>query len=113
MCRASRGPFLEHGAVEPLESHRLRRHADGLGYGGHFLSKSQHYSTSFSALKSARIAWREARRRGGDGDEVTDRSLERRLRAVGAGWADRGEALWAEYQQRQRLEERPSANEEW
>ena len=96
-----------------FESYRLRRHAHGLGYGGHFLSKSQRYSTSFSALKAARAAWREAMRRGGDAGETADRSLERRLRAVGVGWTSRGEELWAGCQQRQRIEERRLGNEEW
>ena len=71
------------------------------------------YSTSFSALKAARAAWREAMRRGGDAGETADRSLERRLRAVGVGWTSRGEELWAAFQQRQRLEERRLGNEEW
>jgi len=101
------------GANTEFESLRLRRHAHGLGYGGHFLSKSHSYSTSFTALKAARVAWREAVRRGGDGMDVTDRSLERRLRAVGVGWANQGEARWAAFQQHQRLEERRIANEEW
>ena len=101
------------GADPTFESYRLRRHAHGLGYGGHFLSKSQRYSTSFSALKAARAAWREAMRRGGDAGETADRSLERRLRAVGVGWTSRGEELWAGCQQRQRLEERRLGNEEW
>ncbi len=101
------------GADATFESYRLRRHAHGLGYGGHFLSKSQRYSTSFSALRAARVAWREAMRRGGDAGETADRSLERRLRAVGVGWTSRGEELWAGYEQRQRLEERRLGNEEW
>ena len=100
------------GADAAFDPYRLRGHAHGLGYGGHFLSKSQRYSTSFRALKSARVAWREAMRRG-DGLERTDCSIERRLRAVGAGWGDRGEELWAGYKQRQRLEERRLGNEEW
>lgn len=101
------------GGDAAFEPYRLRRHAHGLGYGGHFLSKSQGYSTSFSALKAARAAWREAMRRVGDGDEASDRSLERRLRAIGVGWANQGEAGWAAFQQRQRLEERRLGNEEW
>ena len=100
------------GGDAEFEPYRLRRHAHDLGYGGHFLSKSHGYSTSFAALKAARVAWREAMRRG-HGIDVTDRSLERRLRAIGVGWANQGEARWAAFQQRQRLEERRIANEEW
>jgi hypothetical protein len=52
--------------------------------------------------------------RGGvDGEEGVDRSLVRRLRAIGVGWANEGEARWAAFQQRQRLEERRVGNEEW
>jgi len=101
------------GADPAFEPYSLRRHAHGLGYGGHFLSKSQGYSTSFSALKEARVAWREATRRGADSGESADRSLVRRLRAIGVGWANEGEARWAASQQRQRLEERRVGNEEW
>ena len=42
----------------------LRRHAHSLGYGGHFLSKSRRYSTSFRALKADRVAWRSRQRHG-------------------------------------------------
>jgi hypothetical protein len=101
------------GGDAAFEPFRLRRNAHGLGYGGHFLSKSQRYSTSFSALKAARVAWREEKRRGGGDTAAADRSVERLLRAVGVGWANRGEELWAGSQQRQRLEERRIANEEW
>ena len=116
------------GGDEVFESFHLRRHAHGLGYGGHFLSKSQRYSTSFGALKAARVAWREASRQDGDGPNdgdsdggsedggggvLSDRSPVRRWQAVGIGWANRGEALWAESQRRQRHEERRIGNEEW
>ncbi len=104
---------LALGADAGFQPYGLRRHAHGLGYGGHFLSKSQGYSTSFSALKTARAAWREAMRGGGHGGEKADRSLVRRLRAIGVGWANPGEARWAEFQQRQRSEERRLGNEEW
>ena len=56
------------GADPAFEPYNLRRHAHGLGFGGHFLSKSQGYSTSFSALKAARADWREGTRQDGDGE---------------------------------------------
>jgi hypothetical protein len=88
----------------------LQRHAHGLGYGGQFLSKSRGYSTSFGALKAARVAWRAAQKAGG----VTspDHSLETRWRAVGIGWANKGEVRWAEWRRRQRAEEFVLANED-
>jgi hypothetical protein len=93
-----------------LGQFHLHRHAHGLGYGGQFLSKSRGYSTSFGALKAARVAWRTARKAGG----VTspDHSLDARWRAVGIGWANQGEVRWAEWRRRQRAEEFVLANED-
>jgi len=87
------------------------RHAHRLGFGGHFLTKSQYYSTTFGSLRDARARWQEARRFGGT--IPADRVVERRWRAVGAGWANQGEALFAGYQQRQRAEERREALFAW
>jgi hypothetical protein len=42
----------------------LRRWAHMLGYGGHCLTKSRCYSTSFRALRAARRAWTAIRRHG-------------------------------------------------
>jgi hypothetical protein len=42
----------------------LRRWAHMLGYGGHCLTKSRNYSTTFRALRAARRAWTAIRRRG-------------------------------------------------
>jgi hypothetical protein len=98
------------GADERFAHLHLRRHAHSLGYGGHFLSKSRRYSTSFRALKADRVAWRSQQRHG---VATTDHSVEARWRAVGIGWASPGEALFAGFQQRQRATEIRLANEEW
>jgi hypothetical protein len=42
----------------------LRAHAEGLGYGGHLLTKSQQWGTSFLALRMARSAWSNSEDRG-------------------------------------------------
>jgi hypothetical protein len=42
----------------------LRRWAHMLGYGGHCLTKSHRYSTTFRALRAARRAWTAIRRHG-------------------------------------------------
>jgi hypothetical protein len=42
----------------------LRRWAHMLGYGGHCLTKSGHYSTTFAALRATRRAWTARRRHG-------------------------------------------------
>jgi hypothetical protein len=80
----------------------LRRHVHRLGYGGHFLSKSRTYSTTFSALREARALWQEIRRTGGSAS--MHRLSQGRGRAVGSGWANQGEELFADYQQRQRVD---------
>ena len=42
---------LELGADPALSELNLARHAHRLGYGGHFLTKSRRYSTTFGALR--------------------------------------------------------------
>ncbi len=86
------------GGVPGLRSLGLRRHAHHLGYSGHFLTKSRGYSTTFGALRDARSEWHQQRNGYGDDPETTTR----RLRAVGSGWANTGEALFAAAQARQR-----------
>jgi hypothetical protein len=98
------------GADPALESLHLRQHAHTFGYGGHFLSKSRRYSTSFAALREARANWQEAQRHGDDA--AADRSLTCRWRALGAGWANQGEVVWAEHQQRQRADDRKAFDED-
>ena len=68
---------LELGADPALSELNLARHAHRLGYGGHFLTKSRRYSTTFGALRDARVQWREARRLGDDGRPFVRGSLAR------------------------------------
>jgi hypothetical protein len=89
----------------------LRRHAHSLGYGGHFLSKSQAYSTTLSALRAARQQWQADRAR--TEAQPADSSLRARWRAVGIGWANEGEATWAEAQRLQREDEKRCGLEEY
>jgi hypothetical protein len=101
------------GEESELEDFGLQRHAHRLGYGGHFLTKSRTYSTTFGALREARMQWRERQRNGTTASTGTTTTTEGRWRAVGRGWANRGEELFAGYQQRQRAEERREAEFEW
>ena len=96
------------GAVPELASLGLRRHAHHLGYSGHFLTKSRGYSTTFGALRDARAAWHRQR----DG-EANESETTKRLRAVGCGWANEGEALFAAAQARQRTQEKKEADFAW
>ena len=46
------------GGLEPYEALNLRRWAHMLGFRGHFLTKSQRYSTTFRAIRGERRSWR-------------------------------------------------------
>jgi hypothetical protein len=54
------------GAKEELVGLKLRQHAHGLGFGGHFLTKSRAYSTTMGELRRVR---REYQRRQVAGDQ--------------------------------------------
>ncbi len=81
---------FELGADPEFGRLNLAQHAHRFGYGGHFLTKSRSDSTTFGALRNARVQWREAGRFGGDVPE--DHSSEGRWEAIGAGWSDKGES---------------------
>jgi hypothetical protein len=102
---------LELDAEPELRHLHLARHANRLGFGGHFLTKSRGYSTTFAALREARAQWNEARRHGGQAPE--DRVTEGHWRAIGAGWANQGESLFASHLQRQRAEDRREVMSDW
>jgi hypothetical protein len=102
---------VELEADPDLGKLNLARHAHRFGFGGHFLTKSRGYSTTFGALREARVLWNEARRHGGSLPD--DRIVEGHWRAIGAGWANAGEALFAGYQQRQRAEDRREVMVDW
>jgi hypothetical protein len=54
------------GGHPELEELRLRAWAHMLGFGGHWSTKSRRYSTTFTVLRRARVAFAK-RRRAGDG----------------------------------------------
>jgi hypothetical protein len=81
---------------------RTDRWAHQLGYGGHFLTKSRHYSTTFTKLRDARTQWASWQR-------VIDRfdpwesmrrtarqALVRSWEVAGFGWRLAGDALLAQ-----------------
>ncbi|MGA4993860.1 replication initiator [Nonomuraea bangladeshensis] len=83
----------------------LRRWAHMLGFGGHFLTKARRYSTTFAALRAARVHYRRAQDIGTDyapdaferqadlDDETT--LIIGDLTYAGAGWKTTGDALLA------------------
>jgi hypothetical protein len=80
---------------------RLRRWAHMLGFGGHFSTKSRRYSTTLTALRRARIDWREDRRQrrelfAGRSREVVETTLlVGHLAFAGTGWLSNGDAMLA------------------
>ncbi|MGH9131885.1 MAG: replication initiator [Acidimicrobiales bacterium] len=101
------------GARQELAHLRLRYWAHTLGFRGHWLTKSRHYSTTLGALRSAREEWAAERRRQrtqgypgarrGDSAEpvpVTDLEEEPVLvkdwRYVARGYTTWGDALLVE-----------------
>ncbi|MHB1504783.1 MAG: replication initiator [Acidimicrobiales bacterium] len=89
---------------------RLRAWAHTLGFGGHWLTKSRHYSVTFAHLRAERHAWRLARRPGravDPSESTTVGSWE----WVGTGWKTRGDAWLAVIGQRARAQSRLEARE--
>ncbi len=96
---------------------RTDRWAHQLGYGGHFLTKSRHYSTTFTKLRNARAQWAAWQR-------VIDRfdpwesmrhtarqTLVKRWEIAGFGWRLAGDALLAQTVRHQAQAAREAARE--
>ncbi|MBG0567924.1 replication initiator [Actinoplanes aureus] len=77
---------------------RLRRWAHMLGFGGHFLTKSRHYSITFALLRDQRIVFRRLQNSGPEqtepGGEPTT-LIVNFLQFVGAGWHTTADAMLA------------------
>src|SRR5205809_808741 len=74
-----------------LKRLRLRRWAHQLGFGGHWSSKSRRYSTTFTALRKARIAHALARRHGTTVPlDLWGRAASEEATVALATWAYRG-----------------------
>jgi hypothetical protein len=73
-----------------LKRLRLRRWAHQLGFGGHWSSKSRRYSTTFTALRQARIAHALARRHGTVPLDAWGRAASEEATVVLSAWAYRG-----------------------
>jgi hypothetical protein len=85
---------------QPVDWRGLRRWAHMLGFGGHFLTKSQRHRVTFQLLRDNRIVWRRTENSAGpDGDgQVLDHEtvlVVNFLQFVGSGWHTTGDALLA------------------
>jgi len=109
------------GGREELAGLKLREHAHGLGFGGHFLTKSRAYSTTMGALRRVR---REHVRRqlAGDQGVVLDAwgrpedeglvEVRKSWRYTGWGYLSHGEAWMASTAAARARERRQVAREE-
>ncbi|MGH9187732.1 MAG: replication initiator, partial [Acidimicrobiales bacterium] len=78
----------ELGADPRLDHLRLRAWAHTLGFRGHWLTKSRHYSTTLGALRRARAQW------AGNGATEGTATIKD-WQYTGSGWANPGDALFA------------------
>ncbi len=108
------------GDAEHLQDLRLRLWAHQLGFRGHWLTKSRRYSATFTALRQARLAYRQAREEG-DTATVDVRSAEVKQRArrrsgawrfCGAGYRTQADAWLADTARRRTQEGRHALREE-
>jgi hypothetical protein len=93
------------------------RWAHQLGYGGHFLTKSRHYSTTFTTLRTARArwaAWQRALERFDPWESMRHtarQTLIGRWQVAGFGWRLEGDALLAHTVRQQTHAAREAAKE--
>ena len=96
---------------------RTDRWAHQLGYRGHFLTKSRHYSTTFTKLRTARARWAAWQRALSRLDpwelmrQTAGRVLRRRWQVAGFGWRLEGDALLARTVREQQRAHREAARE--
>ncbi|WP_436526188.1 replication initiator [Actinoplanes sp. HUAS TT8] len=99
---------------------RLRRWAHMLGFGGHFLTKARRYSTTFGALRAARITYRRTTELDHnthdagplDADSNGDALTVGILGFAGVGWHTLGDALLANTAAAMARERRNTGREE-
>jgi hypothetical protein len=70
-----------------------------LGFGGHFLTKSQRHRVTFQLLRDNRVIWRRTQTAGpNNGDQAPEHEtvlVANFLQFVGAGWHTTGDAMLA------------------
>jgi hypothetical protein len=100
------------GSRPELADLRLRDWAHTLGFPGHWVTKSRHWSTTFSDLRAARHAWRIERNSGAQppSDERTEMVASWEYR--GCGYRTAGDAWLAASAAANKLENRRLAREE-
>jgi hypothetical protein len=110
----------ELGSRPELEGLRLRAWTHMLGFGGHWSTKSRRYSTTFTVLRRARVAFAKRRRASGDlpldawGRPEDDQAVivVASWAYVGSGYATEGERWLALSAAARAREQRRVAREE-
>ncbi|HET9443564.1 MAG TPA: replication initiator [Acidimicrobiales bacterium] len=102
------------GELDELEGLKLRRWAHNLGFGGHWMTKSRRYSTTFGALRGARATWAARERDGIDDDRGGEHAGQRvgEWQFVGVGFERAGDRLLAASAAAWAREQRRIAREE-
>ena len=96
---------------------RTDRWAHQLGYGGHFLTKSRHYSTTFTTLRAARAQWGAWQRALSQVDPwelfraTARQAVIKGWQVAGFGWRLSGDALLAHTVRAQAQAAREAARE--
>lgn len=90
---------------------KLDRWAHQLGYGGHWLTKSRAWSTTFTALRAARRDWQQAR--NPDALVLNDGEVQvASWQLAGIGYRTNGDAWLAELARRRHAEARQAEREQ-
>lgn len=97
------------GGRPELEALRLRAWAHTLGYRGHWLTKSRAYSTTLTALRTARHQWNFQRNGHHPGNDTLTIG---EWRYTGRGWTNDGDAWLAQTAARHAAERRRTARQE-
>jgi hypothetical protein len=87
------------GGLDELAGLKLRQWAHMLGYGGHFSSKSRHYSTTLGAMRTDRAEYRARQAREAAGAApLPDGPITRvgSWHVAGTGYLTAAEETWAE-----------------
>ncbi len=98
------------GGRPELASRRLRAWAHTLGFRGHCITKSRHYSVTFGYLRAERQAWQIRRTFQSDSNQES-REVIGTWKWVGTGWWNSGDLWLAELGAQHKVESRILARE--
>ncbi|MGL5825010.1 MAG: replication initiator, partial [Nocardioides sp.] len=89
---------------------KLRKWAHMLGFGGHYTTKTRHYSTTYSELRNARNLWKQRHHMDTD---VETTLLVGHYTYTGTGWRTHGDQMLANTHAAINRERRHTARDEY